>query len=212
MFKLYANKTQLTVRQREPITSGSVNVYTALFEFSDDWTGMDRVAVFQGAAGAPVSVLLDKTGICTVPWEVLTKPYVQLKAGVYGTIGGEVVLPTIWASLGTILEGVPGDSKPTPTPALWEQALSGRANRIDYTEKGELGIFADNKLLSSVPVISGGGEGGGMQWGIGNGLKIVSGELTVDTTDNFQGDNTLPMTAAGVETVVGNIEALLGVI
>lgn len=173
MFKLYANKNQLTVRQREPLTSGSVNAYTALFEFSDDWTGMARVAVFQSAAGPPVPVLLDETGICTIPWETLTKPYVQLKVGVRGTIGSEIVLTTIWANLGTILDGVSGGGNPDPTPDLWEQELATK---------------------------------------IGSGLKIVDGKLTVNTTDDFKGDNTLPMTAAGVETVVGNIEALLSTI
>ena len=49
-------------------------------------------------------------------------------------------------------------------------------------------------------------------YGIGHGLQIVAGDLTVVTTDNFSGDNTLPMTAAGVQATVGNIETLLGTI
>ena len=47
MFVLYANKNQLTARKKEPVTSGSVNVYTARFEFSPDWAGLTRKAVFK---------------------------------------------------------------------------------------------------------------------------------------------------------------------
>lgn len=36
MFVLYANKTQLTVRKREPVTGGGVNAYHARFELSPD--------------------------------------------------------------------------------------------------------------------------------------------------------------------------------
>ncbi len=57
-----------------------------------------------------------------------------------------------------------------------------------------------------------GGGGGTPSYGIGPGLEVVNGTLRVKTTDNFEGDKTLPITAAGVEAVVGNVEALLGTI
>lgn len=47
---------------------------------------------------------------------------------------------------------------------------------------------------------------------LGRGLVIEDGKLTVDAADNFDGDNTLPITAAAVQTVVGNIEILLDTI
>lgn len=58
MFLLHASKNNLTVRQREPLTSGSVNVNMVQFEFSSDWDGLERTAVFRAADGDPVSVLL----------------------------------------------------------------------------------------------------------------------------------------------------------
>lgn len=168
MFRLYAEKNQLCVRQREPITSGSVNVYDVLFEFSADWDGLEKTAVFR-AGGKAVSVLLDDTGRAAIPWEAMTTPGVRLEAGVYGVQGEEVVLPTIWADLGYIQTGAkPGENTFPPTPGLW--------------------------------------------LGIGHGLKVVDGDLTVDTVDDFKGDNTLPMTAAGVNVIVGNIDVLLGTI
>lgn len=52
----------------------------------------------------------------------------------------------------------------------------------------------------------------GPGWGVGHGLKDVNGNLTVNAVNDFNGDKTLPITAVGVETIVGNIEVLLGTI
>nr|WP_325212941.1 hypothetical protein [uncultured Oscillibacter sp.] len=65
MFELYANKTQLCVRQMEPLTSGSVNVYNVRFAFSEDWEGLEKTAVFR-AGDKSVSVLLGPEGTCVI--------------------------------------------------------------------------------------------------------------------------------------------------
>lgn len=159
-FILYADKNKLTVRKRGLVTSGSVNVYPVCFAFSSDWDGLTHTAVFR-ADGEPVSVLLDDSNQCGIPWEVLVRPGVQLHVGVYGTKGEDIVLPTIWAGLGQILPGAaPGKDAQPPTPDLWEQELAGRGNKLDYTPDGDLGLYADETLLSAVPVVGGGGEGG----------------------------------------------------
>lgn len=159
MFVLCSSKARLTVRQREPVTSGSVNTFEAQFEFDDDWAGLTRTAVFR-AGGESRSVLLDDSNACTVPWEVLAKPGIQLQAGVCGTQGGEIVLPTIWANLGVILEGVAtGEDAQPPTPDLWRQELAGKGDRLGYTPDGALGLYAGGKLLSAVPAQGDGGDG-----------------------------------------------------
>ena len=71
MFILYANKTQMAVLRREPVTSGSVNVYQVKFTFSADCEGMTKTAVFR-AGDVSRSVPLEASGVCEVPWEVLT--------------------------------------------------------------------------------------------------------------------------------------------
>ena len=94
MFILCADKNELAVRQREPVTSGSVNAYQVRFEFSLEWEGLKRTAVFK--AGTEIrSILLDESGVCVIPWEVLTVPDRRLMAGVCGARDGELVLPTI---------------------------------------------------------------------------------------------------------------------
>ena len=104
-------------------------------------------------------VLLDESGECVIPWEVLVSPGLPLMAGVFGA-ADETALPTTWASLGTILEGVPGDgegSKP-PAPDLWEQELAGKGDGLKYDGQN-LSLMSGDKTLSSVEVAgAGGGE------------------------------------------------------
>jgi len=126
MFKFYADKNKLTVQQKEPVTSGSVNVYRVQFVFSPEWDGLTRTAVFRGGEET-WSVLLDETDECIIPWEALAQPVApltRLQVGVYGIQGNEVVLPTVWADCGAILEGtVPGESAQPPTPDVYQQFL-----------------------------------------------------------------------------------------
>lgn len=116
MFVLYADKTQLAVRQKEPVTSGSSNACEVQFEFSPEWEEMEKTAVFQ-AGCAEKSVVLTG-GACAVPREVLREPGYFLMAGVCGRLGEDLVMPTVWANLGLILEGagqegdIPGPDTP----------------------------------------------------------------------------------------------------
>lgn len=158
MFVLYANKNQLIVRKREPVTSGSANVYTARFEFSPDWAGLTRKAVFK-AGKESRAVLLDESGECAVPWEVLGSHGQPLMAGVFGA-ADETALPTTWASLGVILEGVTtGQDARPPTPGAWEQELSRKGDKLWY-DGLNLSLMSGDKPLSTVQIAGGGGEGG----------------------------------------------------
>lgn len=161
MFILYADKNALAVRKKELLTSGAVNVNTVQFGFSPDWEGLTKTAVFK-AGGDTFSTLLTAPE-CFLPWEVLAVPNRTLYTGVYGTRGGELVMPTVWASLGEIQEGAKlGEDAKDPSPGVYEQItgeLAGKADSIGYTESGELGLFAGDRLLKSVPVSGGGGIG-----------------------------------------------------
>ena len=159
MFELYAEKNELLLRQREQLTSGSVNVYEARFGFSPDWEGLARTAVFR-AGDVSVSVALEDGGTCVIPWEVLERPNVRLSAGVYGTRDGEVVLPTVWMELGLIQPGAaPGDEARPPTPELWEQELARKGDALSL-EGLRLRLLSGEKPLSEVELPAPGGEGG----------------------------------------------------
>lgn len=150
MFVLNADKSQLSVQQQEPVTSGSVNVYQVSFSFSEDWNGLDRTAVFRAGTESR-AVHLTEDGKAMIPWEVLERPDVHLFAGVYGTRDGDTVLPTVWADLGIILAGTKprGNAQP-PTPNLWEQKLARKGDRLAFTEDQSLGLYSGDQLLSAV--------------------------------------------------------------
>lgn len=150
MFRLYAKKVDLEVNQREIVTSNSVNVYQCQFQFDNSWDGLEKTAVFQ-AGEETVSTLLDETGICIIPWEVLQDARRTLYAGVYGTKNGNVVLPTIWAKLCEIKEGVnPGESTQPPTPSVYEQILGniGNLDELETTAKDSL-VDAINEVYET---------------------------------------------------------------
>lgn len=133
MFKLFAKKNVLEILQKELVTSGSVNVYPVQFVFDSEWNGLQRTAVFW-AGNYRVSVLLDNTGMCTIPWEVMQIKGRYLYAGVYGTKDGEIVLPTMSANLGQIYQGTePGES----FLRRWRQDRQGlRPQRRWHLERG----------------------------------------------------------------------------
>ena len=145
MFALYADKTALTLRQQEQLTSGSVNIHSVQFTFSADWNGLTRVAVFRGG-GESISLLLDETDRCMIPWEVLRVPRCYLEAGVYGTRGEAVVMPTKWVCLGQIFPGTtPGEAAQEPTPDIYQQIMASAQEAVETAKSvrkdADTGVF-----------------------------------------------------------------------
>lgn len=165
IFSLQASKTFLSVLSREMVTSGSVNVYLVQFAFSADWDELDKTAVFR-AGDTKISVVLDATNRCQIPWEVLENRGRPLDAGVYGTKNGTVVLPTIWATLGTIKEGAsPGENTQPPTPDVYSQILAAasKAEQIAQSVRDDADSGAFDGPPGASPYI---GENG--NWWIGD--------------------------------------------
>lgn len=134
MFRLYAKKVVLEVNQREIVTSNSVNVYQCQFKFDNSWDGLEKTAVFK-AGDISISVLLDDSGACNIPWEVFQDAKRTLYAGVYGTKNDNVVLPTIWANCGEIKPGVTqGENTQPPTPDVYSQILQVAKDAEDVAQ------------------------------------------------------------------------------
>lgn len=179
-FILKAGKAQLTLVKREFITSGSANVYPVRFEFSDDWDGLTRTAVFR-AGDESRSVLLDNSNEAVIPWEVLREPNLQLFCGVYGTRNGGAVLPTIWADMGAIFRGaeLSEEEAQPPTPDIWEQKLDAKADGFDY-DGLNLSLMSGDRTLSTVQIA--GGESGGAVPGKGGFFLTVETEPAEEGT------------------------------
>lgn len=134
MIILTASKSCLTASRRELLVEGAVNVNIVQFVFSSDWDGLTKTAVFQ-AGSDKYSVLLNESNEAPIPWEVLQNPHRTLYAGVYGTNGESLVLPTIWTSLGIIQEGAnPGQDTQPPTPDVYSQILQVAKDAEDVAQ------------------------------------------------------------------------------
>lgn len=139
MFTVEVDKVITKITQTEQMTSGSQNVYVVNFKFSDEWSFLKRTAVFRQGETI-VNILLDDDNRCMIPWEVMTIPYAEVNVGVFGVKGDDVVLPTVWASMGNMLQGVITGEEPLepPTPSVYEQLLSKWTTIEDKIESGAL--------------------------------------------------------------------------
>lgn len=124
------DKDRLELLGRTHIYTGSANYYQCRFRFSEDWDGMQRVAVFRVQEQFYAALLEEDS--CGVPQEVLDTPgYVCI--GVYGTTGGAedaagwMRISTNWTKPLRLSEGAyqPDATAPVPpTPDVWEQYIA----------------------------------------------------------------------------------------
>ena len=150
MFQIEVRKADAILRKSEVITSGSVQAYGACFEFVHPiWQSLMKQAVFR-CGDIQIGVMLDESGECVIPWEVLQSPGEVLEIGVYGVQGKDIVLPTIWVRAGTIRQGVddcPGGR--APSPDSYQQLLSaiGDLKKLQTSDKSSL-VSALNEVLA----------------------------------------------------------------
>lgn len=193
MFKVTVNKTQPKLDEKEPMTSGSQNVYVAEFEFSDEWSVLHRTAVFR-AGDVTINVVLDDTNRCFIPWECLIEPGYPLYVGAFGTMGYDTVLPTIWVKIDDILEGVTTGVYPSePTPDVYQQLLA----KLEDIKgpKGDTGPRGPQGPKGDI-----GPQGiQGIQGETGNGISSIdrtSGDGSPGTVDTY----TITMTDGSTST------------
>ena len=141
MFKIKATKSALAMTEQETLVCGAKNAYEVSFEFSHEWNGMTKI-VFFNAGKTNVKRLLDSSACCQIPWEVLTRRHkgMTLRIGICGSDGDEVLLPTVWASLGKIHCGVCAvQDALEPTPDAFEEmvALNREAVTVAYSVRAD---------------------------------------------------------------------------
>lgn len=81
--------------------------------------------------------------------------------------------------------------------------MRGKINAVTSVN----GIAPDEN--GNVKINVSGSSGGGIDFDVDETLSLENGILSVNTTNQIEQDNTLPITSAGVYATVGNIEALL---
>lgn len=122
----------------EFMTAGSVGIQIG-FGFDGAWDGLTKTAVFRGS-GVSCDVVIGSTGQMLVPPEVMARAGAKVEVGVYGTNGeGTVVIPTVWAHLGTVKAGaIPSGASPGAiTPSLAQQCLDAAEAAQDAAEDAQ---------------------------------------------------------------------------
>lgn len=145
MFRVQVDKTQLSVIDIEPTTSGSSQVYEIEFAFSPDWDDFQKTAVFmvedeRQQLVNTIDVLLDQTNRCKIPHEMFQKYGYTVTVGVYGIKEKSHILPTIVVNLTEVIRGVvPGEAiTAEPTPSVYEQILARLTNIDESIANGSL--------------------------------------------------------------------------
>lgn len=147
--RLRATGQTLELVESERLVSGSVEIYTAAFEFDPAWDGYAKTAVFTDDMGRSAEIALtDNT--CTIPWGILRAGrYIHI--GIYG-VNGDKRYPTIYTANGLrVFEGaLPANPSQPPSPTEYEQLLSmiGDTSALKTTDKSSL-VAAINEIYQA---------------------------------------------------------------
>lgn len=185
-------------------TSGSYGVEKLKFTRSRDWDDLTVYVAFNAPDRSVTDVLLTGDDVLDVPPEATAIPGVG-KIVVTGYKEGVKII-TVDLKYKVKKHSNSSGSPSEPTPDIWEQFANsfptgGTTGQV-LTKKSDL----DRDVYWADPT--------GFTYNIGNGLIVEEDTLTlrVNTTNEVQQDNTLPISSAGVFMLAGNIEALLGAI
>ena len=211
----------ITVRDRVPtITAGEDVIshnsdYVAEFEFDEEWQDKVKTVYFVCEDGSYQAVVMSGNS-CGVP--MLDGEHRRIFVGVQaGAAKKPSVLKTTRPCCLKVRDSIAdllGQPIPDPTPDVYQQIMA----LLEDIKQGEVSPediqkAVDNYLTENpISVDIATTEKAGIV-AVGKNLSITEdGVLSVDTTDSAEQDNTKPITSAGVNLVVGNINALLAII
>ena len=143
------------VMRLETIPKGIVGAVVSI-EYADPvWDSLRKTVVFRSTVTKDV---LDAGNEVVIPAEVVGQAGAQLCMGVYGVDAeGTVVIPTIWAELGTVQAAAApsGDSSTSLSLPVWAQiqAMIGDLCELDTAAKETL-VAAVNEALVSGGTVS----------------------------------------------------------
>ena len=139
MIKVRYNKVNGRCMLREPLTSGMVG-QSIHFEYSHDFDDLTLTAVFTN--GETTVDVLNPGNQCVIPHEVLDTVGEVVKVGIYATRGNELVIPTVYATIGVVLKGADpsGDVSIDPTLSVWAQmqGMIGNLEKLATASKDNL--------------------------------------------------------------------------
>lgn len=121
-----------------PITRGITGAVVEFIYDDDIWAGLRKKVAFRGTA--------EKEDICdgntvTFPAEVAQRKNARITVGVTGVSSdGKIVIPTLWADLGTVRDSAYGDypAPGEPVPPIWAKVMAdvnSLAERVEDLEE-----------------------------------------------------------------------------
>ena len=145
MINLNVSAANVAVEEKETLTEGRVGLLCQ-FRFTDEWAGLAKTAVFDGADSLDVIL---KSDTVAIPAECLSTEGYSLSVGVYGkNAAGDIVIPTVYATVGKIQRSAyPSGKEPAaPTPDVVAQIQQAAANAEELArsvrDDADLGRFA----------------------------------------------------------------------
>lgn len=200
--KLIITGAMAHVKFRDLIPAGLVGGYITVEYFDPLWDGLTKTVVFKRIekkdkiTNATKDVITNATTI-EIPPELIATPEMILQVGFYGTNAERVqVIPTLWADLGMIQPAADpsGDTTTDPTLPVYAQL----AQRVGTLE---------DKVENLKP--GGSTGGGGVDFETDDTLNLENGILSVNTTDDVEEHNDLPITSHAVYNEFSKAVALL---
>ena len=117
MIKLNVSAANIAVEEKETLTEGRVGLLCQ-FRFTDEWTGLAKTAVFDGADSRDVIL---KSDTVAIPAECLSAEGYSLSVGVYGkNAAGDIVIPTVYATVGKIQRSAYPSGREPAAPTTME--------------------------------------------------------------------------------------------
>lgn len=153
IMKVVFNGVLASVHSSSILTTGMIRGRSVKFEFSPDWEGLSKTAVFtNGIATIIVREHKWVDNVVDIPPEVLNTPNVNVKCGVYGIdSSGSQVIPTLYADLGRVFPSAsPEEATESvpPSPTIWDdlQNQIGVLSKLSTEDKRNL-VSAINEVL-----------------------------------------------------------------
>lgn len=117
MFVANVAHNSLTISGKELLTNGSSKANYIVFNFSEAWTDLTKIVVFRTSVEKIAFALEKDQTLVAIPWECYKTIGETILVGVYGTNEKqEVVLPTTWATIGTVIESTTVAESDDPSP------------------------------------------------------------------------------------------------
>ena len=112
--KVKANGSSITAEADGKLTSGMVGVQVSI-EYNEEWDGLNKTAIFR--VGQFSRDRRNVENSTTVPWEVMRNSGKNLEVGIEGRdADGNIIMPTVWATVGMIFNGAKATIPGAPTP------------------------------------------------------------------------------------------------